>query len=326
MRCLTPLATPARVARSGSGGRTRKSRDRRATTGLSRNRNKAITLKSSSFRGDVSATTRAIPPDAVASWVDPFGVSATQWEQIEGNLFGVSLLPYLFFLYYLAKPEVKMPRKALFGFKFLLVFVFGTIPCAIFAKVQYGDILANVDWLHGPAESLLTVTNLCIVVGMREGLREARAGGGGGGGGGEQKTLNGSSVGAELFGWSALATAGVVGFIAASAGHVDAAVAAVTDTSALSSSPAVHSNLLAEVSGLFSTHPEPPNALSLPTWYVRLAFTKSRLPVCPYSSCEGTCYLCPDCSDRWPVTVDQAIVPPIAIHDTDLTRFFLNTG
>ena len=27
-----------------------------------------------------------------------------------------------------------------------------------------------------------------------------------------------------------------------------------------------------------------------------------------YYSCEGTSYLCPDCSDRWPVTVDQAIV------------------
>lgn len=30
------------------------------------------------------------------------------------------------------------------------------------AKVHYGTILANVDWLHGSAESFLTLTNLFI--------------------------------------------------------------------------------------------------------------------------------------------------------------------
>jgi hypothetical protein len=30
------------------------------------------------------------------------------------------------------------------------------------AKTHYGTSLANVDWLHGSAESLLTVTNLLI--------------------------------------------------------------------------------------------------------------------------------------------------------------------
>jgi hypothetical protein len=40
------------------------------------------------------------------------------------------------------------------------------------AKTQYGDILANVDVLHGGAESLLTITNILIVLGMREGLRQ----------------------------------------------------------------------------------------------------------------------------------------------------------
>ena len=99
-----------------------------------------------------AAVARAVPPEAIAAAVDPFGVSAEQWELIEGNLFGASLFPYLAFLYYLGKPEVQMPPRALFGFKFLLAFVFGTIPCAIFAKLRYDDILANVDWLHGPAE------------------------------------------------------------------------------------------------------------------------------------------------------------------------------
>jgi len=33
---------------------------------------------------------------------------------------------------------------------------------AFAAKVHYGTSLANVDWLHGTAESLLTITNLLI--------------------------------------------------------------------------------------------------------------------------------------------------------------------
>lgn len=41
------------------------------------------------------------------------------------------------------------------------------------AKVHYGTSLSNVDWLHGGAESLLTLTNLFIVLGLREGLRKA---------------------------------------------------------------------------------------------------------------------------------------------------------
>jgi len=43
------------------------------------------------------------------------------------------------------------------------------------AKVHYGTSLSNVDWLHGGAESLLTLTNLFIVMGLREALRRARA-------------------------------------------------------------------------------------------------------------------------------------------------------
>lgn len=35
------------------------------------------------------------------------------------------------------------------------------------AKKVYGAALANVDWLHGSAEFLLTLTNLFIVLGMR---------------------------------------------------------------------------------------------------------------------------------------------------------------
>jgi hypothetical protein len=40
------------------------------------------------------------------------------------------------------------------------------------AKKVYGTSLANVDFLHGWAEFLLTLTNLFIVLGLRNGIRE----------------------------------------------------------------------------------------------------------------------------------------------------------
>jgi hypothetical protein len=39
------------------------------------------------------------------------------------------------------------------------------------AKTEYHTSLANVDWLHGSAESLLTITNIFIVLGLRGALR-----------------------------------------------------------------------------------------------------------------------------------------------------------
>lgn len=44
------------------------------------------------------------------------------------------------------------------------------------AKLHYGTSLSNVDWLHGGAESLLTLTNLLIVLGLREALRKLKDG------------------------------------------------------------------------------------------------------------------------------------------------------
>ncbi|GLC70929.1 hypothetical protein PLESTF_001047700 [Pleodorina starrii] len=90
------------------------------------------------------------------------------------QLFAMSLFPYLCFLFFLTKSG-KTPRLTLFGFYFLLVFVGATIPAGIYAKSQYGTSLANVDWLHGAAESLLTITNLLVVLGLRQGIREAEA-------------------------------------------------------------------------------------------------------------------------------------------------------
>ncbi len=85
------------------------------------------------------------------------------------TLFAVSLFPYLGFLWFLSRsPET--PRLALIGFYVLLVFVAVTIPAGIYARVHYGAELANVDWLHGSAESFLTLSNILVALGFRQGI------------------------------------------------------------------------------------------------------------------------------------------------------------
>jgi len=176
------------------------------------------------------------PPQAVP---DPWGVSADAWESIEANLFAVSLFPYLTFLWLLDRPETACPPRVSFAFKFLLVFVFATIPAGIYAKAHYGTILANVDWLHGTAESMLTVTNLMLVLSLRDAVGNS----GGPGGGAARRELG--SVESALLG-----AAGAVTLLAAP-GAAQAAV-----------------EVAATALGPFGWHSEPGNALSVPTWAV----------------------------------------------------------
>ena len=91
-------------------------------------------------------------------------------EAIAGPFFGLSLLPYLAFLYFLNKTN-DCPKGVVVGFAACLVFVFLTIPAAILAQVWYSVSLADCDWLHGSAESLLTITNLCTVLPFRQALQ-----------------------------------------------------------------------------------------------------------------------------------------------------------
>ncbi|WP_287131286.1 DUF3593 domain-containing protein [Candidatus Cyanaurora vandensis] len=85
------------------------------------------------------------------------------------SLFALSLFPYLGFLYFITRSG-KMPRLALYGFYFTLVFVFVTIPVGLYCKVVLDQSLSNVDWLHGPAESLLTLANILVVLGFKQAL------------------------------------------------------------------------------------------------------------------------------------------------------------
>ena len=80
-------------------------------------------------------------------------------------LFVLSLIPYLAFLWWAGRIE-GFPKLALRGFQFTLVFVAVTIAAAIVAQLRYGELLANVDPLHGGAESLLTISNLLVVLGF----------------------------------------------------------------------------------------------------------------------------------------------------------------
>ncbi|MBE9206764.1 DUF3593 domain-containing protein [Nostoc sp. LEGE 06077] len=87
------------------------------------------------------------------------------------TLFALSLFPYLGFLWFISRSQ-QMPRLALYGFYGTLVFVGVTIPVGIYAKVHYGESLANVDWLHGGAEVFLTLSNILLVIGFRQAVKE----------------------------------------------------------------------------------------------------------------------------------------------------------
>jgi len=90
------------------------------------------------------------------------------------SLFAISLFPYLGFLWFLTKSK-QTPRLALVGFYVLLVFVAVTIPAGIYAKQAYGAELANVDWLHGSAESFLALSNILVVLGFRQAIQKIKA-------------------------------------------------------------------------------------------------------------------------------------------------------
>ncbi|NJO74808.1 MAG: DUF3593 domain-containing protein [Leptolyngbyaceae cyanobacterium RM1_406_9] len=87
------------------------------------------------------------------------------------TLFALSLFPYLGFLWFLTRSG-QTPRLALIGFYMTLVFVAVTIPVGIYAQVTYGESLANVDFLHGGAESFLTLSNVLVLLGFRQAIRQ----------------------------------------------------------------------------------------------------------------------------------------------------------
>jgi heme A synthase len=82
-------------------------------------------------------------------------------------LFGLSLFPYLAFLWWSWRSG-RMPKLALWGFAGTLLFVVVTIAAAMVAVGRYGQQLADVDPLHGGAEAFLTLSNVLVLLGFSQ--------------------------------------------------------------------------------------------------------------------------------------------------------------
>ena len=80
-------------------------------------------------------------------------------------LFGASIIPYAIFLFYLYKiKSVNIFVKT--GFSLTVLFVFITILVSIFTLNYYDKTLVEVDFLHGLAESFLTLSDFVILFGF----------------------------------------------------------------------------------------------------------------------------------------------------------------
>ena len=80
-------------------------------------------------------------------------------------LFAASIFPYAIFLYYLYK--IKSLNKFIkTGYSLTVLFVFITIIISIFTLNYYNKTLVEVDFLHGFAESFLTLSDFVILLGF----------------------------------------------------------------------------------------------------------------------------------------------------------------
>ena len=89
------------------------------------------------------------------------------------SLFAISLFPYLGFLWFMTKKN-NTPKVALIGFYLTLLFVAVTIPAGLYAELVLKTSLANVDWLHGSAESVLSIGNILVVLGFAQAIHEKK--------------------------------------------------------------------------------------------------------------------------------------------------------
>ena len=80
-------------------------------------------------------------------------------------LFAISIVPYAIFLFYLYK--IKSVNKLVkTGYSLTVLFVFITIVVSIYALNHYDKTLVEVDFLHGLAESFLTLSDFVILLGF----------------------------------------------------------------------------------------------------------------------------------------------------------------
>ena len=80
-------------------------------------------------------------------------------------LFSASIFPYAIFLFYLYK--IKSVNKLVkTGYSLTVLFVFITIVISIYTLNYYDKTLVEVDFLHGLAESFLTLSDFVILLGF----------------------------------------------------------------------------------------------------------------------------------------------------------------
>ena len=80
-------------------------------------------------------------------------------------LFAVSIIPYSIFLFYLYKIK-SLNNFVKTGFSLTVLFVLVTIFVSIFTLNYYDKPLVEVDFLHGFAESFLTLSDFVILFGF----------------------------------------------------------------------------------------------------------------------------------------------------------------
>jgi len=80
-------------------------------------------------------------------------------------LFAASIIPYAIFLFYLCKIK-SVNNFVKTGFSLTVLFVLITILVSIFTLNYYNKTLVEVDFLHGFAESFLTLSDFVIFFGF----------------------------------------------------------------------------------------------------------------------------------------------------------------
>ena len=80
-------------------------------------------------------------------------------------LFASSIFPYAIFLFFLYK--IKFVNKLVkTGYSLTVLVVFVTIVVSIYSLNYYDKTLVEVDFLHGIAESFLTLSDFVILLGF----------------------------------------------------------------------------------------------------------------------------------------------------------------
>ena len=80
-------------------------------------------------------------------------------------LFAASILPYAIFLFYLYKIKT-VNNFVKTGFSLTVLFVLINILVCFFTLNYYDKTLVEVDFLHGFAESFLTLSDFVILIGF----------------------------------------------------------------------------------------------------------------------------------------------------------------